>query len=143
MSEPAFYALTPTDIMALRLTCRGLRSLGGGVNMGAPYILYVPASETFCLHAYGSPQATSLDLNVLGAMLRAERAEPGFIRRVLGSEEPCDVATLDPAARARHAAQQAAERARQRLEADDNDEARWAARRASMMDPAKISLDDL
>lgn len=142
--NPHLEPLTPAIIMDLRISLP-TRGSADGTNdrLGVPFIIYIPSDDVFCLHAYGSGQAVHADPRVLAQMIRCERAEPGFIRRVLSPEEPCTIATLAPDARARYAATQAAERARLRQQAEDTDEARWAVRRASMIDPAKISLDDL
>ena len=135
------YSLTPTTILDLRASCPSLRNLGGGINMGVPYILYLPAEDTFCLHAYGSPQAKHADPAVLAECLRQERAEPGFIRRILSTAEPCDIASLDPAARAKHAAQRAQEAARAAAYRQEQDAA--AKRRMSLLDASRLSLDDI
>lgn len=134
-------SLTPAIVMDLRLSCPSLRNLGRGVNMGVPYILWLPADEVFCLHAYGSPQAKHPDASILGLMLKNERAEPGFIRRVLSPAEPCDAASLNPHARALYIKRRAAERAS--AEAYRAEQAAALLRRASLLDPAKLTLDDL
>lgn len=142
--NPFLSPLTPAIIMDLRASI-SLRGSSDGTNdrLGVPFVLYIPSDDTFALHAYGSCQAMHQDPRVLAQMIRCERSEPGFIRRVLSANEPCDVATLGPDVRARYAATQAAERARLRQQAEETDEDRWRVRRASMIDPAKISLDDL
>lgn len=139
--NPFVPPLTPPDVMDLRASCASLRGLGGGVNMNVPFILYLPADDLYCLHAYGSPQAKSANPAVLAACLRAERAEPGFIRRILDPSEPCTVATLSPDARARYASRVAETAALQREAAETAREA--AYRRAHVIDPARISLDDI
>lgn len=139
--NPFVPALTPADVMDLRSTCTTLRGIYPGPMLPHPYILYLPADDLFCLCAYGSPQAKSANPAVLAACLRAERAEAGFIRRILSSEEPCDVATLAPDARARHASLVAQEAARRRQAAQEADDRRL--RLGSHLDPAKISLDDI
>jgi|SRR6185312_36390 len=134
-------ALTPADIMSLRTSAATLRNLGGGVNLGSPYILYLPADDAFCLHAYGSPQAKHADPRVLGAMLAGERAEPGYIRRVLSPLTDCDTASLAPddrAARERHRASEAA-----RVRAAEAERAEAARRRAHAIDVSKLDLEDL
>jgi len=115
--------------------------------MGVPFILYLPADDAFCLHAYGAPQAVHKDPALLAELLRQERAEPGFIRRTLDAAEPPDLATLDPAARLRQRSALAAESARQRQAALDDAEARREAasrlRYAPTVPITDISLDDL
>lgn len=134
-------SLTPADIQTLRLSCPSLRNLGGGVNMGFPYIIYLPGDGLFCLHAYGSPQAKSPDAALLAECLRQERAEPGFIRRILSTATDVDEASLDPQARQRRAS---AQRAALISAAQTASTTRaQLARRASALDPRKLSLDDL
>lgn len=141
-SNPHLSPLTPALIMDLR-TSVAFRGSADGTNdrLGVPFLVYSPSEDAFVLHAYGSAQAMHQDPRVLGQMIRCERAEPGFIRRVLSAAEPCDVATLAPDERARYAATQSQERRRL---AQQREEAEEATRRfASHLDPAKISLDDI
>jgi hypothetical protein len=112
---------------------------GTNDRLGVPFIVYVPSDDAFCLHAYGSPQALHSDPRVLAQMIRCERAERGFIRRVLSPAEPCDIATLSPDRRARYAAHQAQERDRQRAARDLAESARVSL--AKHIDPAKLDLD--
>jgi len=74
-------------------------------------------------------------------MLRAERFEPGFIRRVLSSEEPCTVASLNPAERAQAHARTAQETARTMAYRQEQEAAQ--ARRMTQLDASRFSLDDL
>jgi len=140
--NPHLSPLTPAVVMALRtsITTRG-SSDGTNDRMGVPFIVYVPSDDAFVLHAYGSPQAMHRDPRVLGQMMRCERAEAGFIRRVLSAQEPCDIATLAPDARARYAATQAQERARIAQQRQEAEEAQRA--RARVFDASRISLDDI
>lgn len=109
--------------------------------MGVPYILWLPADETFCLHAYGSPQCKHPDAGVLGEMLKNERIEPGFIKRVLSAAEAPDIASLNPHAyRAAHAHHEAE---RRKIEAAQQAEREAAGRRLSAFEVSRISLDDL
>ncbi len=133
--------LTTEDVLTLRASCKGLRNLGGGVDLGTPYILFLPADGVFCLHAYGSPQAKHASAALLGLMLQNERAEPGFIRRVLSAVEPPDLASLSPAAHRAETERRAAER--RKREAYEAEQAATAARRASALDVSKLTLDDL
>lgn len=141
-SNPHLLPLTPPLIMDLR-TSISHRGSSDGTNdrMGVPFLVYSPSEDAFILHAYGSAQAMHADPRVLGQMIRCERAEAGFIRRVLSAQEPCDIATLSPDVRARYAATQAQERARLAQQRTDAEDALKARSRA--IDPAKISLDDI
>ncbi len=139
--NPFVPALTPADVMDLRSTCTTLRGIYPGPLLPHPYVIYLPADDLYCLCAYGSPQATSANPAVLAACMRAERSESGFIRRILSSDEPCDVATLAPDARARHAALVAQGLAQRRQAAAEAEERRRSF--ARVIDPAKLSLDDI
>jgi hypothetical protein len=136
--------MTPADLTLLRASITpSLRSLGGGVNMGVPYILYLPADDLFCLHQGGSPQCKSADPALLGYMLRRERQEPGFIARALSPALDPETALLPaPALAARQSAldAQSASTARAREASED---AAWRKRRLQLLDPTAISLDDL
>ena len=134
-------ALTPADVLTLRLSAKGLRAFGGGVDLGTPYILWLPADALFCLHAYGAPQAKHADAGLLGLMLKNERVEPGYIRRVLSAAEPPDRASLNPSAHAAEAARMDAERRRQAARAAET--AAAASRRFASLDISRLTLDDL
>lgn len=133
--------LIPSVVMDLRLSCTSLRSLGGGADFGTPYILWLPADETFCLHAYGSPQAKHGDARVLGECMRRERAEPGFIRRILSASEPCTEAALAEDDKAALNERRAGEAHKQRIYREE--QAALRARRANQIDVSRINLDDL
>lgn len=140
-SQCADSPLTPQIVLELRTSAKSLRGLGGGVNTGFPYILYLPADDMFCLHHNGAPQCKHGDPRVLGHMLRCERVQPGWIASVLSAAEPPDLAALDPAAQA---AQRAAYAREVRRQVDAAAAAQAAAtRRLSAFDISRISLDDL
>jgi len=134
--------LTPTHVAELRASVtRSLRSLGGGVDLGVPYILYLPADGLFCLHAYGSPQAKHASAAVLGACLVSERAEPGFIRRVLDTSLDCELVLRDHDTRAAHIQAERDRRDQSLAQSAEAEEARWAARRSALIDPRLVELD--
>lgn len=141
------HLLSIADVLDLRLNAHSLRHLGGGVNLGVPYILLIPADDVFCLHAYGSPQTTHKDARVLAECLRQERAEPGFIQRLLDGREPPDLATLNPAERMDRRRAQAAYEASMRAAAQARAEAERTAASRLRYTPQKplsdLSLDDL
>lgn len=140
MAEP--YTLTAADIVELRSSLRTRpRSLCG--DIGAPYILYLPAERAYALHAYGFVQATSPRPDPLLACLRAERADPGFIGRCMSAQWDPTHACLDPdVAKDRHAA---AQRLSAELRLRSQDEAAERRRRGSIIqpDPLAIDLDEL
>lgn len=138
--NPHLSPLDPPTVMDLRTSISTRGSADGTFDrMGVPFIVYVPSEDAFVLHAYGSAQCLHSDPRVLAQVMRCERAEPGFIKRILNPQEPCDVATLGPDLRARYAAQRASDVARQRQQAEDLRDAQLA--RVRVIDPAKIDLD--
>jgi hypothetical protein len=140
--NPHLSPLTPALVMDLRGSVSTRGSADGTYDrVGVPFVVYSPSEDAFVLHAYGSAQAMHKDPRVLAQVMRCERAEAGFIRRILSALEPCDVATLEPDVRARHAQHRAQEAARQRQQAEDLRAAQLARRRVE--DPSKLSLNDL
>lgn len=140
-SNPNLAPLTPAIVMDLRVSISYRGSADGAGHIGVPFMVYAPAEDAFVLHAYGSAQAMHSDPLVLAQVMRCERAEAGFIRRILSAQEPCDVATLAPDERARYAATQAHER--RRLAQQHADASDALQRRARALDVSKISLDDI
>lgn len=138
--NPHLIPLTPAVVMDLRASI-STRGSADGTNdrLGVPFIVYSPSEDAFILHAYGSAQALHRDPCILGQLIRCERAEAGFIRRILSAQEPCDVATLSPDARARYSAARADEAARLHRQTQDFAEASRSRTRA--IDPARIDLD--
>lgn len=137
-------ALTPSALTMLRASIGpSLRALGGGVNYGFAYILYLPADDLFCLNANGSPQCKCEDASVLGEMLRRERAEPGFIARALSPALDPETALLPSPALAQRQSALDAQKARSAAEREALADAEWRKRRIAAFDPAAITLDDL
>ena len=87
-----------------------------------------------------APLALSKDPWPLLACLRCERHEPGFIRRIMDRNEPCDLASLSPDLAAVERAKAQAE-ARAQAHAKAQREA-LAARLALMKRPDRLDLDD-
>lgn len=144
MVPPDIPVLTPVDVSTLRASIRWRGTVGANVHTSQ--IVWIASDETFGLISDGRIMATSADVRILAACLIAERAEPGYIRRIIDSTEPPDVATLDPAARLaakrrsdanaariRELNRQSAEAARQR---------RIGAWRGEI-DPTTVDLDDI
>lgn len=146
------YVLTPADICDLRLSMRKApaasamdHSTFGRAerDTGAPYILYLSADDAYLLRAYGSAQCTHANPAILAACLRNERAEPGFIRRVLDPSYTIEEASLDPAGAL------ASRRHRERLNhdakarSDEADEARRAFKFKRTINVTEFDLDDL
>lgn len=140
------YTLTTEAVLHLRASIRWR----GQVDLDAAAAAIISWSESeraFMLHAYGRTMAQSADVLPLACMLKAERAERGFIARVLDSAEPPDIASLDPSA---YVAAQAARRAEQarinayaRLRDLEAEAAAQRLRNVPKPDIAALDLDDL
>lgn len=144
---PVRPALTVAAVLDLRVSARAPSHDTGNHGEARYAVGYNGTADTYELRA--SPVAPVLcshrDINVIGALLRGERFEPGFIARVLDAGYAPDEVALDADERER--------RRRTRVEADaqararrrqEEDEAR--ARRALMPTsdlPADATLDDL
>lgn len=135
--------LTPTIILDLRLSIPSrVRCLDTGLGtIGVPFILYLPADDAFALHAYGLMLAVSADPAPLAECLRQERAEPGFIRRILDPQTDVQEASLDPQGRLKLASQRRAHALA--TAAYDAEQTALAVRRTSLLDLSKINIDDL
>lgn len=135
------YMLSAADVSDLRSSVRWRLHDHGEV--AAAWINYSPTDDAFILHAYGHTQAISSDLRVLAACLRCERAETGFIARILDTREDVSLASLAPdlAAEARRRAYD------ERAKAEAASAARLEAqRRRNSILPTDVSgfdLDDL
>lgn len=109
------YILTPADVMELRASVRWRlsdQSLGGPTEAGSltssiPFICYARDDrmamnapgyhpDAFVLHTEGHLRAISKRIEVLGACLRCEFAEPGFTNRIMDARVDCEEATLTP-----------------------------------------------
>jgi len=137
MTNP--YTLTIADVLTLRASIRWRTNVT--LPDSLPRIVYSASDDAYVLHHNGRIQAQHEDIGVLAALLRGERAEPGFIARVVQSHEPPDAATLAPDARRAQQARDNAEAAKRRLYAST--EAADAKRRVSLLDASRLTLDDL
>jgi hypothetical protein len=81
------------------------------------------------------------DPAVLAECLRQERAEPGFIRRILDPREDAFLAALDPASAAATRSAREADASRARVYREELDHAR--NRRAAVIDVSRLDLEDL
>ena len=104
------YKLSPIDILDLRASVRWHLTSSNGLLTPKPFIVYCSeepmtmnspgyAADAFAIYAEGRLWAISHRPEVLAACLRAEYAEPGFMRRVMNPAEDCETAILDPDAR--------------------------------------------
>lgn len=133
--------LTPAQITDLRASLRTRATVGALVHEA--YITYLPADAAFLLVCDGRAMALSADLSALAACLIQERAERGYILRVLDATAPPDEASLDPASRQQAFAQRQASAARIRELERQADEKRRERIRRGLVDVAKLTLDDL
>ncbi len=140
------HRLTVADVCILRASLKPsarIPDTPGGGPIGAPYILWSESDSAYVLHAYGRTQAVSPQVQVLAACLRNERAEPGFIRRLLDASEPPDLATLDPHTALRERQHRAALHATAKENDWQREEAARERRRLTPPLATDISLDDL
>lgn len=144
-SKPPPYTLTAADVMALRcsLTERSRVRASIAALEGVPCITYLPAEGVFCLHAYRRVQATSPDINPLAACLRQERAERGFIARVMDPANLPDEATLDPAQAAQIRRRREADLADARLRQSEARAQALHHRLTANIDVTALDLDEL
>jgi len=133
--------LTPILIMTLRTSIPPRGHIGGHDSVGVPYMIFAPAENAFILHLYGGPQAMHADPTVIGHLMRAERLEPGFVRRILSPLTDCETASLAPDDRSAREARRAAAAASARQLAAEADHAR--NRRAAVIDVSRLDLEDL
>lgn len=125
------YQLTPADIMDLRGSVRWqLATELTGNPAAVPVIRFDKVDRFFYLHSEGHVRCRHQRIEVLGACLRMEAAEPGWIKRALDSRETCFEALLDAETRAQARATRAAEEARHRN------------RIANAADISSLTLDD-
>lgn len=140
MSSP--YVLTPADIILLRTSIRRAIPLDNSSigQFAFPSIIYLPADDAFGLVYQSRMRAVSTDARVLAQCLRCERAEPGFIERILNAEVDCAIASLSPDL-ARAASARAYE---ERVRAREAAEARQrTAQRRETIAPGDITLTTL
>lgn len=144
MGTATHYHLTPADVADLRASVRWRLHDHLEPGIALAWINYAPADDMFILHAYGHTQALSVRLEVLAACLRCERAEPGFIERILNPAEDVRMASLTPDLARAERMRQYEERQRQQAHTDA--QTARTVRRNSILPPTDVSgfeLDDL
>lgn len=134
-------AITPALIQDLRDSIR--YRVANGQGSPEPHILYMPADERFLLKVSTRAMCAHSDIRVLARLLLCERAEPGFVARIMDTATDCRVASLAPdlaaAERRRLAGLNAEIAERNRSDA----ERKRQSTAASRVDVSKMSLDDL
>ncbi len=145
MTQPPASCLTPALVLELRGSIRW--RINDGSVRPEPHILWGQSMETYILWTDGRPQCAHADIGVLGYLLRAERAEPGFVARMLDTTFDPETMSLEPVEReARQAAiREARALEKQRLLDEANERAERAARLRNVPkeDVGAIDLDTL
>lgn len=138
--------LTPADIMDLRLSVRSRIPDMLTATSVVPCIRYNSVQDTYEVHLHGQVLCHSPRGEVVLALLRGERFEPGFVRKVLDSGYTVEEVALDGDERERsrrnRAAVEASQRARTQLE-EDEARARRLRTPAPVSAPSDLDLDDL
>jgi len=148
-NEP--YQLTEHDLLTLRARMARIGFISDGVTgvlSQAPWFTYILATHEYALHSDGATVAVTDRDDVACALLRNERIEQGYCRRILSPHTDVQEALKSPEARAELSRRRADEAARQRfaerLAREQEDEARTRRNNAlKRVDPTTISLDDL
>lgn len=147
-NEPEPYTLTAPDLMDLRLRMNrtgGFISDGvGGVLAQAPWVTYIMTDHAYALHSGGFTVAITPKDEVACWLLRNERIEPGFVRRILDPALPIDVALEPPEERRAYQRQQNANAATARAQAAEDDaEARRRRTQLKPLDASSLTIEDL
>lgn len=137
--------LTPADVMDLRISARShIPDLQGAVQI-APCVRFNSTLDAYELHHGGNVLCWSHSGEVVLALLRAERYEPGYVRRVLDSTYTIEEAARDADEAERSRRQRSASDAQVRFAARQAEEAARAQRAPTVPQSAidALSLDDL
>lgn len=138
--------LSTADVMDLRVSIRSRIPDITAATASVPCVRYNSTLDGYELHAGGNVLCWTRKLEVVAALLRGERFEPGFIAKVLDPRQMPDELALaadEREARSRaRAAIEAQGRARIRAEEDAARERRLRAGGPSEA-PDDLSLDDL
>src|SRR5689334_18075628 len=96
--------LTPSLVLALRSSIRW--RVSNGSIRPEPHIIFLPAEDTFAVWTDGRPQCATPDPTLACWLLRAVRAQPGFVAGLLDRTVDPETACLDPVERAQRLAAQ-------------------------------------
>lgn len=136
--------LRPAEVLDLRVAAKAPTYDPGAVPLAVQYNATTNAYE---LRMPNGPALTAhADIAVIGALLRAERFEPGFIRRVLDPAYLPGEAALDADAREQARRERDATDASTRARVREDQERARAALHASLgtrTAPPDLTLDDL
>lgn len=139
---PDAHRLTVAEVLDLRVAAKAT-SYDPGAPTAAYAISFNASSHAYELrqgHASGPIVTAHADIAVIGALVRAERFEPGFMRRVLDPAYMPDELALDVDARERSRRQRAANDAQSRARVREAQERAAAERRLT---PPQDAPDDL
>lgn len=145
--KPEPYVLDAPALMTLRCRLRSsgfVRDGSEGVMLAAPWVTYLLASHEYVLHNQGYVIAITPSDDVACYLLRNERIEPGYVRRILDPALPIDVALEPPEERRAWTVQQNANAATARAQRDAD--ALAAQRRRTQLQPldaSGMSIEDL
>jgi len=137
--------LTPADVMDLRISARSrIPDLVASTQI-APCVRYNSSMDAYELHSQGNVLCWSARGEVILALLRAERFEPGYIGRALDPAYTIEEAAADADERERSRRARAASAAQLRAQALAAEEAAAALRRRQGPQdcPPDLSIDDL
>lgn len=145
LADASRAVLSAAIIMDLRVSLRTRASDPAAEGAISPCVRYNATLDGYELHKGGAVLCWTRDLNVVAALLRGERYEPGFIAKCL---DPAYLATelaLDADAREaeRRRRAQMAEDARSRIAADQEARDRRNALTHQKDAPDDLTLDDL
>lgn len=146
--KPSTYTLTAPDLMTLR-TC--MNRSGGFISDGvtgvlaqAPWVTFILTDNAYALHSGGFTVAITPSDEVACFLLRNERIEPGYVRRILDPALPIDIALEPPEDRRAWQAARNAEAATQRQQrAEAEDAARRRRTQLQPLDASGMSIEDL
>lgn len=140
------YDLSPADIMDLRLAAKSRGFISDGTNTGFPFITFILSDNSYALHSQGFTVAVHSDPEVMSALLRNERIEAGYVRRVTDPKIPIDEAAMSPEEARELRLRRDSVNARARdhaasLQAEN--ERRESLRRSTPADHVALRLEDL
>lgn len=143
--------LTPSIAQSLRDSLKRPQPSDGTFSLGlGAFIIYrprdaqgLPQRLPWLLHAYGHPIAAAGAPEPLLACLEREATEPGFIARLCDSRIDIETALLDSELFAQRMMRAAIESQQAAADIDAAADAAWRTRRVQLLDPTRVSLDDL
>lgn len=138
-------ALSSADILDLRVSVRTRAPDIGAASASVPCVRFNSTLDGYELHAGGNVLCWSRDLGIVAALLRGERFEPGFIRRVLDPAYLPGELSLNADAREEARRRRSAQDVQAREREEATAQARLARNRVLTPKeaPEDLSIDDL